>query len=232
MPYTMKTYKHIFFDLDHTLWDFEKNSNETLQELHQTHLDADLIPLGKFIEVFHRVNTQLWHLHDTFQINAKELRESRFQLIFKEFDFNDTKLANSFGEIYLAKTPYKAHLLPRAKEVIEYLHAKYPLHIITNGFPEIQRIKMESGGILNYFKEVVTSAEAGYKKPDKGIFTYLIKKLDTDPQECIMIGDNLLTDIAGAKQAGIDAVFYNPKQEPSQTDAVEITCLSELMSIL
>jgi len=228
----MKKYQHIFFDLDHTLWDFERNSNETLQELHQSYLDAEQIPLDAFIEVFHRINAQLWHLHDTFQISAQELRESRFQLIFKAFDFHQPTLAQAFGETYLAQTPYKSHLLPKAKEVVEYLYAKYPLHIITNGFPDIQRIKMQSGGILGYFREIVTSAEAGCKKPETGIFTYLLHKLDTQAQDCIMIGDNLLTDIAGAKQAGIDAVFYNPKQNTSQTDTLEIACLGELMDIL
>ena len=229
----MKKYQHIFFDLDHTLWDFERNSNETLQELHQAYLDEAVIPLEKFVEVFHRINTQLWHLHDTFQISAKELRESRFRLIFQEFNFHHPQLANTFGDAYFAKTPYKSHLLPRAKEVIAYLYPKYPLHIITNGFPEIQRTKMQSGGILDYFGEIVTSDEAGCKKPDAGIFLYLIKKINTSASDCIMIGDNLLTDIAGAKDAGIDAVFYNPKQQAFQTDkAYEIKCLSELMDIL
>jgi putative hydrolase of the HAD superfamily len=229
----MKTYQHIFFDLDHTLWDFERNSNETLQALHWEHLDPEIIPLDKFIEVFHRVNAHLWHLHDTFQITAQELRESRFQLIFKEFDFHHPHLAFSFGEAYLAQAPYKPHLLPKAKEALEYLHRKYPLHIITNGFPEIQRIKMQSGGILEYFAEIVTSAEAGCKKPDTGIFSYLIKKLNALPQDCIMIGDNLFTDIAGAKQAGIDAIFYNPQQHSHQSDVTyEISCLSELENIL
>jgi putative hydrolase of the HAD superfamily len=229
----MKTYHHIFFDLDHTLWDFEKNSNETLQELHQKHLDEAIIPLNKFLEVFHRINAHLWHLHDTLQITAKELRESRFQLIFAEFDFHHSQLAQLFAEAYLAQTPQKPHLLPKAKETIAYLHAKYPLHIITNGFPEIQRIKMQSGGILHFFQEIVTSQEAGCKKPDTGIFKYLIEKLGASPQNCIMIGDNPFTDIAGAREAGIDTIFYNPKQQPITTNAnYEIKCLGELINIL
>lgn len=228
----MKQYQHIFFDLDHTLWDFERNSNETLQELHQKHLDPEHIPFNQFKEVFHRINAQLWHLHDTSQISAQELREIRFQLVFKEFDFYQPALAQDFGEAYLAQTPYKTHLLPQAKEVLEYLYAKYPLHIVTNGFPEIQKIKMQSGNILKYFKEIVTSAEAGCKKPQAGIFWYLIEKLNTQPQDCIMIGDNLLTDIEGAKQAGIEAIFYNPKKEFLQDDVIEISCLSQLMNIL
>ncbi|MFN3315670.1 MAG: noncanonical pyrimidine nucleotidase, YjjG family, partial [Raineya sp.] len=122
----MKTYQHIFFDLDHTLWDFERNSNETLQELHQNYLDVEIMPLNKFLEVFHRVNTHLWHLHDTFQITAQELRNSRFPLIFKEFGFHHPQLADLFAEAYLAQAPQKPHLLPKAKEVIEYLHPKYP----------------------------------------------------------------------------------------------------------
>jgi len=229
----MKKYQHIFFDLDHTIWDFERNSNETLQELHQQYLDEAIVPLNKFLEVFHRINAQLWHLHDTLQITAQELRESRFQLIFAEFDFHHSQLAQLFAEAYLAQTPQKPHLLPKAKETIAYLHAKYPLHIITNGFPEIQRTKMQSGGILHFFQEIVTSQEAGCKKPDKGIFSYLIKKLHSSASDCIMIGDNPLTDIVGARDAGIDTIFYNPKHQPAPTHTnYEIKCLGELINIL
>lgn len=229
----MKTYQHIFFDLDHTLWDFEKNSNETLAELHEEHLEEEQVPIHKFLEAFHRVNDHLWHLHDTYQISTHELRESRFQLVFKEFNFANTNVIEMFGERYLARTPKKPYLLPNAKEVLDYLQPKYKLHIITNGFPEIQRVKMQSSGILDYFDEIVTSAEAGCKKPDTGIFTYLIGKLNTQVDECIMIGDNLLTDILGAQQTGIDAVFYNPKQlQHNASPNYEINCLGDLKSIL
>lgn len=229
----MKTYQHIFFDLDHTLWDFEKNSNETLVELHQEHLEEEQVPIHKFLETFHRVNDHLWHLHDTYQISTQELRESRFQLIFKEFDFESSDVIDIFGERYLARTPKKPYLLPKAKEVLDYLQPKYKLHIITNGFPEIQRVKMQSSGILEYFNEIVTSAEAGCKKPDVGIFTYLMNKLNVQTDDCMMIGDNLLTDILGAQQAGIDTVFYNPKQlQHTASPNYEINCLGDLKSIL
>jgi putative hydrolase of the HAD superfamily len=229
----MKTYKHVFFDLDHTLWDFEKNSNETLTELHQTYQVHQYIPIHQFLETFHKVNNHLWHLHDTYQISSQQLRETRFQLVFKEFDVENKALADIFGTHYLSQASQKPHLLPQAKEVLDYLYPKYPLHIITNGFPDVQRVKMQSGGILGYFQEIVTSAEAGFKKPDIGIFSYLMQKLKAKPEECIMIGDNLETDILGAIRSGIDSVYYNPKQIGyTATSTYEITCLSELKQIL
>ncbi|MCU0439867.1 MAG: YjjG family noncanonical pyrimidine nucleotidase [Raineya sp.] len=229
----MRQYQHIFFDLDHTLWDFEKNSNETLVELHEEHLEEEQVPIHQFLETFHRINEHLWHLHDTYQISSQELRESRFKLIFKEFDLENADLISIFGERYLARTPKKPYLLPNAKEILDYLHPKYKLHIITNGFPEIQRVKMQSSGILDYFDEIVTSAEAGCKKPETGIFTYLMDKLQIQVEDCIMIGDNLLTDILGAQKTGIDTVFYNPKNiEHQEQTNYEINCLGELKSIL
>jgi len=229
----MKTYQHIFFDLDHTLWDFERNSNETLVELHQEHLQEEQVPLLNFLETFHRINDRLWRMHDASQITTQELRESRFKLVFQEFNFNNKTVVVTFGEHYSAKTPRKPHLLPNAQEILDYLHPKYKLHIITNGFPEMQRVKMESGGILHYFQEIVTSAEAGCKKPDTRMFQYLVDKLQTSVRECIMIGDNLFADVEGAMQSGIDAVFYNPKElKHEQAPNYEIKCLGDLKSIL
>lgn len=229
----MKTYQHIFFDLDHTLWDFEKNSNETLWDLHQNYLDREKVPFEIFIKTFHEVNANLWHLHDNNQITAQELREERFRRIFSVFDLHDAELAEHFGEQYIAQAPRKPHLLPETANVLAYLHQKYPLYIVTNGFPEIQRIKMESSGILPYFKEIVTSAEAGCKKPDRKIFDYLVEKIGTTSSACVMIGDNLQTDILGATEAQIDTVFYNPKKIIHATKVnYEVNCLSELKNIL
>lgn len=226
-------YQHIFFDLDHTLWDFERNSNETLLELHKDFLDERIIPQEQFLAVFHEVNAHLWHLHDTEQITAQELREKRFTMVFQEFDFHNPDLSIAFSQIYLEKTPRKPHLLPQAKEMLDYLSQKYKLHIITNGFPEIQRIKMESAGILSYFQEIVTSAEAGCKKPQKGIFEYLLQKVECSKENCLMIGDNLLTDIEGALQIGLDCVFYNPKKlSHNRKPSYEISCLGELKEFL
>lgn len=229
----MRTYQHIFFDLDHTLWDFERNSNETLTELHENFLDEQIIPKEQLLVVFHEVNAQLWHLHDTEQITAQELRERRFKMVFETLGLRNHKLALTFSEIYLEKTPRKPHLLPQAKEMLDYLSQKYKLHIITNGFPEIQRIKMESAGILSYFQEIVTSAEAGCKKPQKGIFEYLLQKVQCPKENCLMIGDNLLTDIEGALQIGLDCIFYNPKNlQHDKKPSYEIRCLGELKEFL
>ncbi|MCU0446513.1 MAG: YjjG family noncanonical pyrimidine nucleotidase [Microscillaceae bacterium] len=230
-------YRHIFFDLDHTLWDFERNSNEALTEIyHEYQLDklGKAVCLDNFLPTFHRINYHLWDLHDQGKIDKEELRNSRFRLIFNELGVTHFDIpARELSEVYLQKTPQKTHLIPHAKAVLDYLQPKYELHIITNGFPEIQDQKLQSGGIREYFDLIVTSENAGEKKPHPQIFEFAMRTLAAQSKECMMIGDNLQTDILGAKNAGLAHVFFNPQKIEHQTEVfAEIGCLSELMTIL
>jgi YjjG family noncanonical pyrimidine nucleotidase len=230
----VKKYKSIFFDLDHTLWDFETNSREALTELHHSYqLQNKGIEHQAFLSAFKKINAGLWHLYDTGKINQDVIRLQRFHRVFQEFEVEEYDLSLQFSTDYVSQSPKKGNLLPHAKEVLEYLLPHYPMHIITNGFSEIQGTKMASGGITHYFQSVVTSELAGYKKPSREIFDYALSKNNLQPHEVVMIGDNLLTDMGGAKNASIDTIFYNLekiKHESALTH--EISSLLELKSIL
>lgn len=231
----MKSYRSILFDLDHTLWDYETNSSETLLELFHEHKLADFgIPTTVvFLKTFISVNTQLWELYDLGKINRDVIRFERFHKIMLQLGINNYELSLKLSNDYVEKSPKKGRLMPHAIEVLEYLHPRYPMTIVTNGFDEIQSTKLASSGITSYFKSVVTSARAGHKKPAKEIFEFALSESGFHPHNTVMIGDNLLTDIGGARNASLDTVFYNPNKVSHQEQThYEIHDLKELKDIL
>lgn len=231
----MPKYQHILFDLDHTLWDFEKNATEALTELYASYQLATLggFSVEEFCSTFHKVNYHLWHLHQTGDYDQARLREERFKMIFTNLGMQEAKMPTDIAEAYLNLCPSKPHVFPYTYDVLNYLQAKYQLHIVTNGFSDVQWIKLDSAGLTNYFKQIVTSDGAGFRKPDPGIFRHVLDRISAAPAECIMIGDNLDTDIAGAQGVNIDCIYFNPQQLPhTATTNYEISCLSELQGIL
>lgn len=231
----MKKYKSVFFDLDHTLWDYDANSFETLAQLYLEHRINEKVGIefNHFHDSFQQVNLKLWDQYDRGFIDRDVIRHDRFKMVLSELGYEDSNLAFRLGDHYAVLSPTKRNLIPNTVEVLDYLLEKYPLYLVTNGFEEMQSTKVESGGIRKYFKEVVTSEKAGYKKPDKEIFDYTLRLGGFEKEDAIMVGDNLLTDMAGAFNAGIDSVFYNPKREAHQESVTfEINSLLELKSIL
>jgi putative hydrolase of the HAD superfamily len=228
-------YTQIFFDLDHTLWDFEKCSAETLQELYYKYDLGEEGNIGpeEFVHIFHQVNAELWDKYNHHLIDKAYIRENRFKDVFRRLGMPAYARHQEVGDEYLANCPRKPYLIPHTLELLDYLAGKYPLHIITNGFHDVQHIKMSSSGILGYFKTVVTSECSGHRKPDPRMFDYALKQAGCLPAQAMMIGDNAETDVQGASDFGIDAVFYNPdalfhKAKPKY----EIKSLKALMSIL
>jgi putative hydrolase of the HAD superfamily len=231
----MSTYKHLLFDLDHTLWDFEKNSEETLEELFHEFKLSELgeITSSTFIEKYKATNKEIWKLYNESKITKEVLRDIRFEMVLQEFGVCKTKVPLGIGEAYLTRCPVKPHLVPYTLEVLAYLQSKYTLHILTNGFEATQALKLSTTKLKDFFKEVVTSENSGFKKPHKEIFDFTLSRIQAPCHECLMIGDNLETDIAGARNAGIDTVFFNvDKLEHKEPVTYEIKCLSELMEIL
>lgn len=229
-----KKYKHIFFDLDHTLWDFDRNSSEALEELYEKYqiYAHGNISKSKFIRAFRSVNAMLWKRYNRGEITQKELRQQRFYFIFSKFGYKNSDICDAFSNDFIDTSPRKQNVLPYAFKVLDYLQARYTLHIITNGFNEIQPLKLKYSGLSKYFRQVVTSQSAGYKKPDKRIFQYALAKSMANGSESIMVGDNLDADIIGAKNATIDQVYFNPKRRKhNQRATYEISCLSELLNI-
>lgn len=229
-----RPYKCVFFDLDHTLWDYECNARETLLDLHTSYsLYGKGIDFEEFHQKFKTVNFNLWQLYDRGLIDNEVIRHERFKQVLEHFNAHEQKLSAVLSEEYLYGCPKKANLVPYAKEVLDYLSAHYSLTVVTNGFEEIQTVKLLSGKITHYFDHVVTSQKAGFKKPSKEIFDYALAINDLQCHEVIMIGDNLITDIGGARNASIDTVFYNPDEVPHREQVKhEIRCLSELQNIL
>jgi YjjG family noncanonical pyrimidine nucleotidase len=231
----MPTYKTIFFDLDHTLWDYETNSKETLQELYDAYQlqQKGITTFTAFHQTFNKVNEELWYLYDRNLIGSEVIREERFKKILAPFRLHDAALMADLSHDYLYNCPRKGALLSGSLEVLDYLSEKYALSLITNGFEEIQNMKLASAKIAHYFHHIITSQKAGHKKPAREIFDYALGLHSHGSQHAIMIGDNLLTDIAGAKNAAVDTVFLNPKNQP-HTEVVthEISNLSELHSLL
>jgi len=206
-------YKHLFFDLDHTLWDFEKNSSESLEDIfYNSNLTSHgVTSLEHFVKSFLRINTELWDAFDRGQLHHAYIRENRFKMVFNELGILCPENHVEIGEIYLQTLPSKKHLLEGALEMLDYVSEKgYKLHIVTNGFTEIQAKKIASSGISHFFQNVVTFENANAKKPDPKIFAYALEVSNARPDESVMIGDNWIADILGAKQFGLDTVYVNP----------------------
>ena len=207
-----KPYRHLFFDLDHTLWDFEANARVTLLELYQ---NMSLAQRGtNDFDLFHKNylahNEKLWERYRNGYIKQEELRVKRMWLALLDFKIADELLAKELSIHFLDLLPTRTILFPYAIEILEYLtHKKYEVHLITNGFEKTQHSKLKYSGLDKYFKEVITSEGSSSLKPNKEIFDFAFKKTGAKPNESIMLGDSIDVDILGAMNAGIDQVFIN-----------------------
>lgn len=231
----MKNYKHLFFDLDHTLWDFEKNTTEAIGEVYEL-FDLSKSSLFNFIDfrkMFQEVNGYLWDKFNNGQIDKHELRDNRFKLILGKLGMSEGEMPMGIAEKYLELAPLKPHVIPFTHEILTYLEPKYILHIISNGFDDIQHLKLKSSNIYEYFEKVVTSDSSGHRKPQKGIFEFAMNTTGANRDNAIMIGDNLDTDIKGAQNAAMDHIFFNPeKVKHNYNVTFEVDSLKQIMNIL
>lgn len=231
----MSAYKHIFFDLDHTLWDFYKNSEETLLELFgKYNLSAfGVFSPAELVQAYTVINDQMWKDYNLGLIGKDAIRNERFPRTFVSLGLAEQYHPAGFNEDYLRICPGKGHLIPHAVNVLSYLREKYTLHIITNGFSETQVVKLSTSGISDYFANVINSESCGHLKPDIRIFNHAIQLTGSCCEDCIMIGDDLYADVLGAREAGVDQVFFNRhKIAHNEKITFEIDCLSELMTLL
>jgi putative hydrolase of the HAD superfamily len=229
-------YKHIFFDLDHTLWDFEANSEETLRDVFQEYdLPGRGIPdFPAFHQTYAAHNDRMWERFRNGFISREELRWKRVWHTLLDFKVHDQQLVQDISKRYLEILPTKTHLFPDTVEVLEYLKGRaYPMHLITNGFERTQHLKITHSGIRPYFDRIVTSESAGSLKPHPAIFTFALKETGCLPEDALMIGDTLEVDILGAQNAGMNQVYFNPAK-PAQgiQPTYSIRSLSELKEIL
>lgn len=230
-----KTYKHIFFDLDHTIWDFDKNAEETLHELYALHRlnDIGLTSADVFIETYTANNHKLWREYHLGNITKAALREARFKQTFLDLGVHPDVIPHGFEDAYVQMCPTKTNLFPHAHETLEYLQAKYTLHLISNGFKESQDIKIGNTGLGRYFTHIIVSEVIGVNKPDKAIFQHAVDLADANKAESIMIGDSLEADVRGALNFGMDAIYFNPMNLEKPDDIpLQITSLKELTLLL
>ena len=230
-----KIYKHIFFDLDHTLWDFNRNSEETLEELFEIYSlkELGINAFQDFLAAYRKVNDLKWELYRDKKITKAELRATRFHDTLLDFEIDHPELASKIDQDYILKSPFKTHLFPHTHEVLEYLASRYELHIITNGFSEVQNLKLTNSKLKSYFKHKITSESVGVNKPDPKIFTHALRLANAHRKETIMIGDNLPADIIGARNVGIDQIYFNPNKTAHKVKIThEIQNLIQLKDIL
>ena len=230
--------KTIFWDLDHTLWDFERNSGEALQE---TLYGLDLVgrnglEVDEFIARYHVINDRMWDEYRRGLIVKEDLRARRFDEALGLFGIQEIGLGERFATMYLDICPLKKNLFPRAGEVLKTIAQKYPQYIITNGFSEVQSIKMENDDLKPYICRTITSEEAGAKKPSPRIFEYALSCVGCRADESIMIGDDIDNDIIAALDAGFArGIWFNPtgkKREITDTRIIEIHSLIEILDII
>jgi len=230
-----KAYTHLLFDLDHTLWDFDRNASEVLTDMFAEFKMAayGVASAQHFIDQFHLVNYRLWDQYNRGEIGKDTIRAERFKRVLANLGVDYREFSTDFGEYFLAHCPRKPHVLPYTIEVLDYLQGRYEMHILTNGFDTVQAIKMASAGIDGYFGEVVTSERSGHRKPSVEMFAFILDVTGAPKETSLMIGDNLETDILGARNAAIDQVYFNPNKASHQEAVTyEINSLKELMGFL
>lgn len=204
--------RHLFFDLDRTLWDFELNSYSALQHLFAQYLSEHSI---KNFESFHQTykvnNARLWNRYGKGKISKEELRIKRFRDTLQQFQIFDEELAETLADQYVAVSPMQTYLLPNAHETLRSLkESGYQLHIITNGFKEVQHIKLEKSELRHYFDLILCSEEVGKNKPALEIFHHALVETQASKHESVMIGDDLNVDVIGAVNAGMEGILFDP----------------------
>lgn len=230
-----RNYKHLFFDLDHTLWDFDTNAKETLLELYDAYRLQEIgIPAAPvFIDQYTRNNHVLWAQYHRGEISKEELRATRFRKTFLDLGLSPELLPLQFEEDYVNLCPTKKNLFPDTLEVLDYLAPKYTLHIITNGFYESSMLKLNNTGLTPYFASITCSEVLGYNKPDTLIFEHALQTAGALKEESMMIGDSLEADITGAIRFGMDCIYFNPyKQKHTFKVTYEIEALASLKELL
>jgi len=221
----------VFFDLDHTLWDFDKNSALTFEKIfNMNNIDIDIT---QFLSYYEPINLNYWKLYREEKIDKASLRFGRLNDAFLKVNKKvDEEIIHKLSEDYITHLSTFNHLFENTIDVLEYLSVKYNLHIITNGFQEVQHKKLSRSNIDKYFKTVTNSEQVGVKKPNPKIFNYAIEIAKTNAKQSIMIGDNLEADILGAKDIGMDTIFFNVRNETSNAEIKEINNLIYLKQYL
>jgi len=223
--------KHIFFDLDHTLWDFESNSKKAFETIFiKNEVDIDF---NDFISTYSPINHKYWKLYREDKVSKEDLRYGRLIETFDTLQYKTSEsLIHTLSKEYIDYLPNHNLLFDGAIDILNYLKPKYQMHIITNGFEEVQHKKMHNSDLLPFFDQIITSEEVGVKKPNPKIFKYALKKSKAKANESIMIGDNFEADILGAKNVGMHTIFCEFNGEIATEKVITVNKLSEIKNYL
>lgn len=203
-------YKNIFFDLDDTLWAFSDNSRETFKEMYDKYnFNRYFDSFEQYYSIYEKRNIELWDLYGKKKITKEELNWTRFSHPLNVAGINDDVLIKTYMDNFFAVVPTKERLMPGANEILEYLYPKYNLYILSNGFRELQALKMKSSGIYHYFKKIILSEDINVMKPYPEIFHFALSATQSELKESLMVGDSFENDIRGAKGVGMVQVYYN-----------------------
>ena len=223
--------KDIFFDLDHTLWDFDKNSMLAFKRVFKKFKIT--IEFHAFLKIYEPINVEYWKKYREDKVSKENLRRGRLIDSFNFFDLiYTTEKIDEIADAYIQELPFDNHLFEGAVEILDYLILKYRLHIITNGFEEVQHKKLKNSGIDHYFSTVTTSEEVGVKKPNPKVFLTALNKANSLPTQSVMIGDSLEADILGANNIGMQTIFYNYRNESISKKIKSIDSLLEIKNYL
>jgi len=223
--------EHVFFDLDHTLWDFDKNSALAFEEIFKK--QKINIRIDDFLQVYLPINYKYWELYRNDAVSKEALRYGRLKDSFDSLKFQtQDSTINLIADDYIEYLPNNNHLLEGSLEILDHLSKQYKLHIITNGFEEVQHKKLHNSAINQYFDTVTTSEEAGVKKPHSLIFQKALEKSGAEKTNSVMIGDNFEADILGAYQFGIHGIYLKPDGQLVQNEHPQIQKLKELLNYL
>tara|TARA_B100000927_G_C16461526_1_gene468029 strand:+ start:1091 stop:1783 length:693 start_codon:yes stop_codon:yes gene_type:complete len=229
----MKTIKNIFFDLDHTLWDFDKNSDLTFFKiLNKNNISIDIT---NFLNFYHPINKKYWDMYRINKVSKADLRYNRLSETFKKLNYKiNDEVINQLAIDYIEHLSDFNHLIPDTLNVLDFLKSKYKMHIITNGFKEVQKRKLEKSNLIHYFETVTISEDVGEKKPHKLIFNHALKVANANVENSIMIGDNFNADILGALGVGMKAIYYDfhKTNEKERENVIIIKRLKEIITIL
>ena len=228
-------YKNLFFDLDDTLWAFSANARDTYEEMYRKYdYDRFFDSFEHYYSLYQRRNLELWAEYADGKVTKEELNRQRYLYPLEAVGAGDSALSEAYEKDALATIPTKSKLMPHAREVLEYLSAKYNLYILSNGFKELQFHKMRSSDIDKYFRKVDLSDDIGILKPWPEIFHFALSATQSELNDSLMIGDSWENDIAGAAGVGMHQVFYNlsGRTDLPFTPTYQITDLKELLDLL
>ena len=221
----------VFFDLDHTLWDFDKNSALTFYKIfkiHQVNIDVN-----EFLKHYEPINLNYWKLYREEKIDKESLRFGRLNDTFQAISFQaDSTLIQNLSTDYITHLSSFNHLFDHALDVLNYLKPIYNLHIITNGFQEVQERKLKNSNIHHFFNSITDSEQVGVKKPNPKIFHHALKKVNANPETSVMIGDNIEADVMGALGFGMEAIYFNYLNTTEKHQVKQVNNLKELKRFL